>query len=214
MMHGRISTGRLVTMTLFGALLLALAGCGGGGASTGAEGTTTSAASPGSTATTEAASTDATATSTTPSGAAFNVGETATWRGDAFTVSDVETSDTAPEPDILGETQGAENGVWLSFKITPAEENSGPWSVEFVENMHIRGGDGVVYTEDLHNNGGEQDFRGEDNFLVWVDIPEAAVNGAVFEIYDGLHEVDPDPSNPYAEPLPDPAYATRVNLGV
>jgi len=209
-MRQRTSAGWIGTAILLVGLVAALAGCGGGSSSSGAEGTTTT----DTTATTELTSTDTTSgTDTTTTGTVVNAGETATWRGDAFTVSDVETSDTAPVPDILGETPEAENGVWLSFKITIPEENSGPWGFEFVENMHIRGGDGAIY-DDLDNNGAEQDFNGEDNFLVWVDIPEAAVSGAVFEIYDGLHELDPDPSDPYVEPVPDPAYATRVNLGV
>ena len=44
------------------------------------------------------------------------------------------------------------------------------------------------------------------------DIPEAAASGAVLLVNDGVHTVDPDPSNPYADPIPDPAYATLVNL--
>ncbi|MGH3118676.1 MAG: hypothetical protein ACRDQ2_16495, partial [Gaiellales bacterium] len=140
-----------------------------------------------------------------------DVGETATWRGDTFTVSDVETSDTAPAADILGEFPEAENGIWLSFTITPAEDDSSIWSSEFVENLQINGGDGVVY-EDGHNNGGDQQFNDEGDFIVWTGVPEAAASGAVLLIYDGVHTVDPDPSIPYAEPVPDPAYATRVNL--
>jgi hypothetical protein len=206
---------RTVTVVLLSALVLALASCGGSGSSSGAEGTTTSAVTTDTTATTEAASTDTTSgTDTTATSTVVNAGETATWRGDAFTVSDVETGYTAPVADLLGEKQEAENGVWLSLRITPAEDNSGPWSSEFAENMQIKGGDGVVYQDSLHNNGGEQDFKGEGDFLVWIDIPEAAVSGAVLEIFDGLHTVDPDPSNPYVDPVPDPAYATRVNLGL
>ena len=154
-------------------------------------------------------STDTTATSN-----AVNAGEAATWNGDAFTVTDVETSDTAPVADLFGEKREAENGVWLSFKITPADGNdSDVFSTTFHENMQIRGGDGAVY-DDVLANLQEQDFANEDDFLVWIDIPVAAVSGAVLEIYDGLHTVDPDPSNPFVDPVPDPAYATRVNLGV
>ena len=153
-----------------------------------------------------------TTTETTATVAAVDVGETAMWRGDAFTVSDVETSGKAPVADLFGEKRAAENGVWLSFKITPAEDNSGIWSLEFTENIQVKGGDGVVY-EDTLSTQVEQDFMDEKNFLVWVDIPESAVSGALLEISDGLHTIDPDPSNPYADPIPDPAYATRVNLG-
>jgi hypothetical protein len=194
---------------LIGGLVLAIAGCGGGSSSSGGEGTTTSAVATDTTATTEATSTDTTAT-----GTVVNPGETATWRGDAFTVSDVETSRTAPVADLLGDKPEAENGVWLSFKITPAEDNSGIWSSEFAENMQIKGGDGVVYARDLHNTGAEQDFKNESDFLVWVDLPEAAVSGALLVINDGLHTVDPDPGNYLADPVSDPAYATRVNLGL
>lgn len=199
-----------VRMLLLGAMMLSLAGCGGGSSSSGAETVVT-------VTTTETASTDTTpsettsAIDTTATGTAVNVGDTATWSGDTFTVSDVETSDTAPAPDLFGETPQAENGIWLSFTITPTEDDSDIWSSGFVENMHINGGDGVLY-EDAHNNGTEQQFNDEGDFLVWIDVPEAAVAGAVLEIYDGLHTVDPDPSNPFVEPVPDPAYATRVNL--
>ena len=195
-----------VRAVLLGVAILSLAGCGGGGSSSGAETTVT--------VTTETTTTDPiTQTDTTSTSSAVDVGETATWRGDTFTVSEVKTSDTAPAADILGEFPEAENGIWLSFKVTPAEDDSGIWSSEFVENMQVKGGDGVVYDDGLHNNGGEQDFNDEGDFLVWVDVPEAAVAGAVLEVYDGVHTIDPDPSNPYSEPVPDPAYATRVNLG-
>ena len=195
-----------VRAVLLMGLVIALVGCGGGGSNSAAETTVT-------VTTTETTPTSATATDTTPSTGAVEVGETATWRGDTFTVSDVETSDTAPVADILGERPEAENGVWLSFKITPEEDDSGIWSSEFVENLQIKGGDGVVYG-DHHNNGGEQQFNDQGDFVVWADIPEAALREAVLEINDGVHTVDPDPSNPYADPIPDPAYATLVNLGL
>lgn len=168
---------------------------------------TATVASP-STTTTETAPT----TETTATGAAVNVGETATWNGDTFTVSDVKTSDTAPVADLFGEKRKAENGVWLSFKITPADDHSGIWGLDFPDNMQVKGGDGVVYDRTLSNQV-EQAFKDANDFLVWVDIPEVAVSGAVLEVNDGLHTVDPDPSNPFVEPVPDPAYATRVSLG-
>jgi hypothetical protein len=151
-------------------------------------------------------------TETTATIAAVDVGDTATWNGDTFTVSDVETGDTAPVADLLGEKRESENGVWLSFKITPADDHSGIWNPDFTENIQVRGGDGVVYDDTLSNQV-EQAFADADDFLVWIDIPEAAASGGILEVNDGLHTIDPDPSNPFVEPIPDPDYATRVNLG-
>jgi hypothetical protein len=194
--------GRTAAAVLLASLVAVIAGCGGGSHS-GAEATVT-------VTTTEATSTDATtetdttfgdttmSTDTTATGT-VNVGETATWRGDAFAVSDVETSDTDPDP--LGEQQEAENGVWLSFKITPSDDNSAIWSPDFTDNIQIKGGDGVVYDDrdSSHNNAGVQQEFDADNFLVWIDIPEAAVSGSALEITDDL---DPE------------ADATRVDLGL
>ena len=161
-----------------------------------------------------APTTGATTTGTTPTTAAVNTGDTATWRGDAFTVSDVETSGTAPEADLSGEKRKSENGVWLSFKITPAEHDSRIWGESFWENMQIRGGDGVLYGDNERVLNGrilsdqqDQKDKGADDYLVWIDLPEAAANGAVLEVIDPDHTL----SDPFSSP--DPAYATRVNLG-
>jgi hypothetical protein len=151
-----------------------------------------------------------TTTKTTATVAAVEVGDTATWRGDAFTVSDVDTSDTSPIADLLGKKAEAKNGVWLSFKITPAEDDSAIWLADFTDNIQIRGGDGVVYDDQdsSHNNAGEQHELGEGDFLVGIDIPEEAVSGAVLEINDGLY-----PRN-YSVAPTDPAAVTRVDLGL
>jgi hypothetical protein len=201
-MRHQLSVGRTGRAILLAALAVALAGCGGG-SNSGAQATVT-------VTTTDTTSTDATgtdttfgdttaSTDTTATSSAVNAGETATWRGDAFTVSDVETSDTDPDP--LGEKREAENGVWLIFKITPADDGSAIWSPDFTENIQIKGGDGVVYDDQdfTHNNAGVQQELDEGDFLVWIDVPEAAVSGAVLQITDDL---DPE------------ADATRVDLGL
>jgi hypothetical protein len=113
---------------------------------------------------------------------------------------------------ISSARSGKPNGVWLSLKITPADDHSGIWGLGFPDNITVKGGDGVVYDDTLSNQV-EQAFKDEKDFLVWVDIPEAAASGAVLVINDGLHTIDPDPSNPGVDYIPDPAYATRVNLG-
>jgi hypothetical protein len=143
----------------------------------------------------------ATSTETTATGAAVKVGETATWRGGAFTVSDVQTSDTSAVADPLGEKPTAENGVWLNFTITPTEDDSAVWDADFANSIQIRGGDGVVYDDEdsQHNNAGEQQFADGGDFVVSIDIPEAAVSGAVLEIVDDLQ---PD------------VVPTRVDLGL
>jgi hypothetical protein len=166
----------------------AAGGCSDGGPPSD---TTASVASP-------APATDTTTTDTTPISAIVNVGETVTWNGDTFTVSDVKTSDTAPVADLFGEKRKAEKGVWLSFKIAPEAGNSGIWSLDFTDNIQIKGGDGVVYDRSLSDQQ-EQALKDEGDFLVWIDIPEAAASGAVLEINDGLHTVDPDPSNPFVD---------------
>lgn len=174
---------------LFG-LVLAFAGCGGGSDSTAVNTVTAT--------TTEPNPDDTASTESTATGTSVGVGGTATWRGDAFTVSDVETGDTDPDP--LGEKREAENGVWLIFKVTPADDGSAIWSPDFPENIQIRGGDGVIYDDQdvVHNNGGVQQELDASDFLVWIDVPEAAVSGAVLEITDDL-----DPA----------ASVTRVDLG-
>ena len=49
---------------------------------------------------------------------------------------------------------------------------------------------------------------------MWVDIPEEAVSGAILEIGDGIHTVDPAPSDAFSSvTYVDLAYATRVDLG-
>jgi len=196
MMRHQTSVGRTTAAVLLASLVTVIAGCGGGSDS----GTTTEATSTDATTETDTTFGDTTmSTDTTATGTSVNVGETATWRGDAFTVSDVETGDTDPDP--LGEKQEAENGVWLIFKITPADDGSAIWSPDFTENIQIKGGDGVVYDDQdfTHNNAGVQQEFGEGDFLVWIDVPEAAVSGAVLEITDDL-----DPG----------ADATRVDLGL
>ena len=182
---------RTVTVILLGGLVLGFAGCGGDSDSS-ADSTVT-------VTTTEPTSGDTASTDTTATSSSVNVGETATWREDAFTVSDVETSDTDPDP--LGEHQEAENGVWLIFKITPAQDGSAIWSPDFTENIKIQGGDGVVYDDQdsTHNNAGVQQEFGADDFLVWIDVPEGAVSGSVLEITDDLDAG---------------ADATRVDLGL
>ena len=191
----RIQRRRTVAVLVLGGLVLTLAGCGGGGSSSGAFATvtvtTTETTSTATTKGTDATSGDTSVPADT-NGAAVDVGETATWRGDAFTVSDVETSDTSPVADLSGEKPQAENGVWLSFKITPAEDGSAIWLPDFTNNIQIRGGDAVVYNDQdsSHNNAGEQQESGEGDFLVGIDIPKAAASGAVLEINDGLYPRD------------------------
>jgi flagellin-like hook-associated protein FlgL len=196
MMRHQTSVGRTAAAVLLASLVTVIAGCGGGSDSV----TTTGATSTDATTETNTTLGDTTmSTDTTATGTSVNVGETATWRGDAFTVSDVETGDTDPDP--LGEKQEAQNGVWLIFTITPADDGSAIWSPDFTENIQIKGGDGVVYDDQdfTHNNAGVQQEFGEGDFLVWIDVPEAAVSGAVLEITDDL-----DPG----------VDATRVDLGL
>lgn len=169
--------------------------------------TTASGASP-------APTTGTTATGTTATSAAVNVGETATWNGDTFTVSDVKASDTEPVADLFGEKREAENGVWLSFKITPADKTSGIWGSSFFDNVQIKGGDGVLYGSNerilngvILSDDQQQRDKGAGDYLVWIDIPEAAASGAVLEVLDPVHTLGGPAFNP------DPAYTTRVNLG-
>lgn len=130
-------------------------------------------------------------------------------------MTDVETSDTRPVPDLFGERGEAENGVWLSFKIRPEEGNSARalFSIDFHTAMQIRGGDGVVY-DDVLSNGLEEDFKNADEYLVWIDIPEEALSGAIFEIGDGIHTVESTSDDPLGFGDADPAYATRIDLGL
>ena len=161
-----------------------------------------------------APTTGTTTTGTTKTSPAVNAGETVTWRGDSFTVSDVKESDTAPEADLSGEKRKAENGVWLSFKITPADHDSAIWGESFWENMQIKGGDGELYGDNERVLNGrilsdqqDQKDEGADDYLVWIDLPEAAANGALLEIVDPNHTLGGPTFSP------DPAYTTRVNLG-
>ena len=163
---------RAVTLAILAVCLVALAGCGGGDSEPEVVTETVTVTDEGFTETTstdptftDPTSTDTVPADTVPTNATepVGVGETAVWNGDEFVVSDVETSDTEPVGDLLGEKEEAENGVWLIFKITPADDDSGIWSFTFHEEAQVRGGDGVVYLRrpvlerpdrELHGRGG------------------------------------------------------------
>lgn len=196
------------------ASVLALVGCGGGESEPEAVTVTETVTDTGST---DTEGTDTTETETVPAeGTIFGLGETATWSGDEFVVSDVETSDE--EPDLgLGSEQEQAEGVWVIFTITTPERNV-IWTLSSDQPKYwILGGDGVYYEDEVYTNQLTQDAVGEDNFLVWVDVPEEAVSGADLVVSDslGLYMIDTTPENQLDdEGYPDPAYATRVDLGL
>jgi hypothetical protein len=204
------------------ASLIALAGCGGGDSDSAVGTDTVTVTDEGFTDTRTADPTltdpsDPVTGDTVPSNATrpVEVGESAAWSGNEFVVSDVETSDEEPVGDMVGEKEEAE-GVWLAFKITPADDDSRIWGFDFHVYAQVRGGDGVVYL-DPQSNAQEQSLADEEDFLMWIDIPEEAVSGAILEIGDGIHytvlDPDPDVSTPDVADPADPAYATRIDLG-
>ncbi len=209
------------------ASLFALQGCGGGDSEPEVVTVTETVTDTGGidTESTDTIPTDSDGTATDPTGEIppealptgdpeFGVGDTATWNSEEFVVSDAGTSDEEPVEDLGGEKDEAVVGTWLYFKVTPSEEDSGVWSTTFAEEVQVRGGDGIVYREDVHIDSFFQNEVGEDSFTVWVDVPEEAVSGAVFEIGDGLHTIDPAPDDAFSfVTYPDPAYMTRVDLG-
>lgn len=197
------------------ASVLALAGCGGGDSEPEVVTVTETVTDTGST---DTESTDTTGTETLPAGGTIvGLGETASWDGYEFVVSDVETNDEEPVGDLAGDKEQAE-GIWVIVKLTPADEDSVFWALSSDQpKFWIVGGDGVYYGDEVYSNMVTQDFAGEDDFLVWVDVPEEAVSGADLVVSDslGLHWIDTTPENQFDEEgYPDPAYATRVDLGL
>jgi hypothetical protein len=212
--------------------VLALAGCGGGDSEPEVVTVTETVTDTDSTDTgftdtgvTDTTSTDTEGTVTDPAGEIpseaiptgdpeYGVGDSASWNGNEFVVSDVGTSDEEPVADLGGERDEAE-GTWLHFTVTPSDEDSGVFGFEFAEEVQVRGGNGVVYRDDVHSDGYFQRELGADKFTVWVDVPEDAVSGAVFEVGDGFHEIEQDSDSAFnVTTYPDPAYMTRVDLGL